>query len=439
MKTGPGATMGPEGTQVQVSGGTTHAELEGRSMKTRRGAIGALILGAFLAALIPAGAARAASVYPVELGEFLEGSPSEVMRMFPERLTVHPGDILHFTNQAGTIPETGIHLVGLLPAGQEVDAFNAEFGTEPDDPWAAFVADPDETPERAEIAYKLNPDLFWPSNLACGSAENPCVFDGTGEPGDMFTSGALFIDPLDFRVEIAAEPGTTLWAFCPFHPELRLRIDVVGPDEPASDPAVVEEARQRDLARYTAIAAKAHKQYLTKRVGHRAKDGSTVWEAWPGVEIGPVALFAMYPKTLEIRAGDSVRWNFEPRGPDAHSVTFPLERGLEIHNEFISLWCDLDGDAGTQPDVEALPAPPFCPLPTVQLELDISHDFLPPAGDSRYLGDDDEFDSSGIRAIFPGLTNANYEMRFDATSGAGGFSYVCVMHGGPMTGKIVVD
>lgn len=390
------------------------------------------------AALVPAGPARAQTIYNIELAEFLKGSPSEVMRMFPDSLRVHPGDILHFTNEVGTIPDTGIHFVGLLPAGQEVDPWNERHGTTPDGPWAGFVPDPDEKTDNGSPAMKLNPKLFWPSNLACGTPQNPCSFDGSGAEGDLLTSGALLIDPLDFSVQIGADAGTTLWAFCPFHPEIRIEIEVVAPDEPASDPAALDEARQKEVTGYTSVAKKTHKKYLTKHVGHKAADGSTVWDAWPGVEVGPIALFAMYPRKLELARGDSVRWNFAPRGPDIHTVTLPIDRGLEIHNQWLTLWCDLDGDSGTQPDVEALPAPPFCPIPTMQLELDIHPDFLYRQGDDVHRGEDDELDSSGVRGIYPGFTNEDYEMSFDVTSGAGGFSYVCALHGASMKGSIVV-
>lgn len=400
-------------------------------------AVGASLL---MAIPTPAPAQSAPAVYQVELGEFTEGVEAEVLRTFPSALRVHPGDILHFTNETGALPETGVHLAALLPTTVGPDEWFSEQGRVPSAPWAWLVSDPDEMPQHAPSALKGNNRNIFPSDPQCGQSQsNPCPFDGSGDPVEGVLSSGIgwgIESSLDFWVEVTAPPGTTLWAVCPFHTTLRTRIDVVAADEPASDPAALEQQRQAELQHATAQAKALHERLRNRRVGRERRNGTTVWRAWAGPEIKDIFLVGMYPRKLVVKEDDAVRWNLEPLRTEGHTVTFPIDEALTVHNSWFEFKCDLDGDSGTQDDSEAAPLPPFCPGGPLQVEQDINHAFPFPRGDGEYVGGRD-FETSGLKGPWAGVSNSAVNIRFPHRSGAEGYSYACMLHP-TMRAKVVV-
>ncbi len=401
--------------------------------------VGATVAMALSLAALPVGGASAAPVtHEVHFAAFTEGVAAEVIKSFPGTLRVHSGDLIHFTaNTDPAIPEAGVHGAGLLPKGQEPRTWLREQATNLEGPWAAFVPDPDEQPDLVPSAWKISNRMIFPNRPQCGAtADNPCDFDGSGD-GDqgVLASGMGWgVDSfLDFYVRVTAEAGTTLWALCPFHPAIRVRIDVVADDEAASSPEAVAAAREAAIARHATKAVALHEEYVDARIGRRGRDGAKVWQAWAGLEAGPIFLAGMYPRTLRVRQGDTVEWNFGRK--EIHTVSLPLNTALQT--PWLTVKCDLDTDAGTAEDVDGAPAPPFCPGATTQVEFDLDHTFPLPIGNGSFGGADD-FETSGIRGYgYPGLRSAPYRLRFNKASGRGGFAYACMLHYG-MRGKIVV-
>ncbi|MDP9066887.1 MAG: hypothetical protein M3N53_00885 [Actinomycetota bacterium] len=401
--------------------------------------VGALLVMTLSLAAMPVTTAEAASVtHEVQFAALTDGVDAEVIRAFPGSLRVHSGDLIHFTgNLSEAIPEAGVHGAAVLPKGESPAEWLPERATNLEGPWAAFVRDPDEQPDRVAEAWKIPNRVIFPSRPQCGAtADNPCEFDGTGD-GDQGVLGSGMgwglNSFLDFYVRVTAEPGTTLWALCPFHPAIRVRIDVVPEDEAVTTPEQLASRRDAAVAKYEKKAVALHEDYVDARVGRQRADGSKVWQAWAGLEEGPIFLAGMYPKTLRVRAGDSVKWNFGRK--EVHTVSFPLDTALQT--PWLTVKCDLDTDSGTAEDVDGAPAPPFCPGATTQVEFDLDHTFPLPIGNGAFAGSDD-FETSGLRGYgLPGLNNAPYRLRFRKASGAEGFTYACMLHYG-MRGKIVV-
>lgn len=384
-------------------------------------------------ALVPAGGARAqAVVHEVEFGQPLEGVQGEVLAALPRSLRVHSGDIIHLHNDF--TPGNGvIHWGAFLPAPYSPKRWMADHGRMPDGPWAMFVLDPDERPEVASAAWKDNNRMIFPSDPQCGeSVHNPCEFDASGDGDDGVLGSGLgwgIEASLDYYVRVDAEPGTVFWALCPYHPTVQLRVEVVAPGEPVT---AADDSAARNAAYVAAQEKKAralHEKHLSVQRSHPGPGGTRRWEAHAGIADGPLFLMDMYPKTLSISRDDRVRWEFG-RG-EVHTVTFPLETALS--EPWSSAKCDLDTDAGSAEDVDALPVRPFCPGGPLQVEFDLSHLFPLPIGNGTFSAGDD-FETSGVRSRgWPGLPGA-YELDFPK---GGTFGYACMLHP-QMRGTVVV-
>lgn len=394
-----------------------------RVRKVTRGLVGLCLLAGLL---VPAGPAKAADVYGVEVGGMIEGAPAESMRFLPGRVKVNQGDVLRFTSHS-------FHTATLLPVGVDADNWAADNAADQtSDPWATIIEDPDEGPG----GFKINNRVAFPSRFDCGTPDAPCSFDGSGHPiNGVLHSGLPVQGPLDFSVTIDAPEGSTFTVLCLVHANMRLRVDVVAPGE-ESTPAAIEQAVANAIAHDTEEAHALHTKLSARKTKHRTPSGDVVWDAWVGFDAGNVALFDMYPKKLRIRRGQKVQWHFGNLVFEPHTVTFPLAQGLEISNEFPTPVCDPDGDEGAEPDVPpSMPPPAFCEGGPAQLELDVPTGMVPPAGDGRVRGYKD-FESSGWRGANQ-PSNAAYTLKFPRLSRDKAFKYVCMIH--PfMRGKVVV-
>ncbi len=397
-------------------------------MKLRRSTLGIAFVSVLLAAfLLPAATAGAATTYEVGVGQFIEGAPAESDLFFPGKIEVHTGDELHFTSES-------FHTATLLPVGAgPVDWIedNAALGSS--EPYSLAVPDPDDGP----TAYKFGNAAIFPTDSTCGGAGQPaCSFNGTS----VLNSGISFFatgGPMDFTATVGASAGGTFYVVCIVHgSNMRLRVDVVGNAEPASDPDRLDKENQETLAQATASALALHAKFSALRTYHEEPDGTVVWDAWAGVDSRHVSLFAMYPAKLVVDKGDTVQWHFDDLWTEDHTVTFPLDIGREIARNTGVPVCDPDGDAGPGPDNPPdLTEPPFCSVPT-QLEGDFDDRFVFPDGNGTFRGGDD-LSSSGVLGATSILGNDSYELTFGALSGKEPFKYLCLIH--PfMRGKVVV-
>ncbi|TMK27638.1 MAG: hypothetical protein E6G61_11380 [Actinobacteria bacterium] len=306
---------------------------------------------------------------------------------------------------------------------------NATLGTS--QPYA--LAQPN--PDNGSTAYKFGNNAIFPTDSTCGGpTQSPCAFDGT----TVLNSGipVFFDGPMDWTVTVGAAPGDSFWVVCLVHgANMRMKVNVVATSAPASDPAALDTANAQALAQDTASAAALNAKYSAKQTWH-VKGNHRVWDAWAGVDNRHVAVYGMFPRTLKVAKGDTVQWHFDSLTFEDHTVTFPSDKARKIAN-FFNPVCDPDGDAGPGPDNPPdMMDPPFCTDPT-QLEIQLSDKFVPKLGDGTVTGR--ELESSGVRGAGSSALggDANYNLRFGATSSGTGFKYICMIH--PfMRGRVVV-
>ena len=374
--------------------------------------------------------AQAATNYAVEVGGRVPRGES--MRFFPSSISVHDGDTLTFMG--------GFHTATLLPSetptGQpartDVQNWIDENASGIGEPYEFFALDPDDGPAETKAN---NAVVFGPTD--CGTAAAPCSFDGS----EVVNSGLLFFsdDPSTpafegFTAEVNGDAGDVFWAVCLVHPHMRMKITIVADGAAATTQEAIDSAKATTLAADTDLAQAVHSRLNTRRSKHKLADGTVVWDAWSGYDTHHVSLYGMYPKTLNVRKGDRVRWHFSQLVNEIHTVTFPLAQGLEIANEGFTFWCDPDGDSGSGPDTQAAQAPPFCADPA-ELEIDFPGEFSLPSGNGRVTSKTD-FENSAVRgATAP--TSSSYTLRFPAVSGKTPFKYVCLVHSF-MRGKVAV-
>lgn len=387
------------------------------------------ILGVFgLLLVIPvsrSASAQAARTYNVEIGQILEGIAAESNAFYPSSLRIRSGEVVRFTNEFGSIPETGIHAALALPPDVDPAEWEPENTLNLDGEWGFFQTDPDEDPGPYPTAVKGNWKTILPTDLSCGTVDNPCITGTSPAARSPINSGVN--DPLDFSLKIEAESGTRIWVICAIHTKMKMKIDVVAEEEPTSTIEEIEAANETKLLRETAKAQRLHRIYSARRTSKLRADGSRVWDAWPGIERGTLFLIDMYPKKLSVARGDSIKWHFEDTKTEIHSVTFPLVEALEVHNApWIGLTCDLDTDEGPAEDLEP-PAGAPCPSPPSDVwEFDIDSRFYFPHGNGAMRGGN--YESSGMRGALAGMSQEPFVMRFPQSSGLTVFDFACQLH-----------
>jgi len=182
------------------------------------------------------------------------------------------------------------------------------------------------------------------------------------------------------------------------------------PEDQAAIDARAEEERAALIEEGMAEIAEYAKATATAR-----DDGSTLWEIAAGAGEGQARVLRFLPDTLEIKAGDTVRWvNHSKTEP--HTVTF-LGTGVEQPEDAIE------------------------PQPSGPPKIVLSPLLLFPQGGEVYSGEG--LFNSGYTGELSGEPlpgGPAYELTFDT---AGEFPYYCALHGsgpeGPgMTGTITV-
>lgn len=224
----------------------------------------------------------------------------DTQAFFPSEITINAGDAIFFELPA--MP--GFHTVTFL-SGQEVPPL--------------FV--PDETAPATAAAGPpkliLNPAAALPSG---GD-----TYDGTG----LVNSGLdVFRQPTDPPlVYTFTTPGTYEYQCIPHGVVMKGSVTVQEagaerPEDQAAADARGESERSALIEEGMAETA-AH----TEATQTAQDDGSTLWEVAAGVGEGQARVLRFLPDTLEIKAGDTVRWsNLSKTEP--HTVTF-LGEGVE--------------------------------------------------------------------------------------------------------------
>lgn len=344
----------------------------------RLGAIAAIGLAGAMAAggLANASPSLAGATLNVKLG----GGPTGIAAegFFPQSITVHAGDTIHFSNQ-GNEPHTATY----LPPAQ----------ASPLPP--LLVKDPGGSP-----AMGFNPIY------ANTTPASPATFDAT----KVVTSGVLNNgDSYDVTF-----PSTGSFVFhCAFHP-MQLSVKVVAAGASADTQAAVD-ARATSEFNATVAAAQAQVKNLsstpatTTALGNGATDFGIVvgGDADVANSTDSADIMQYFPPNISVKVGDSITWTNNQDVP--HTVTF------------------LSG--ATPPGfIAPIPQPSGPPF------LALAPAVVFPSGNNVYGGSG--ITSSGIFGT--GFPNpAAYTVKFTAP---GTYTYVCLLHGDQgMTGTVTVS
>lgn len=316
----------------------------------------------------------------------------DTQAFFPQEITVTAGDTVIFE-----FPDPpGFHTVTFL-SGEAVPPIII-----PDETGGTPTASPTGGPPRLIV----NPAAAFPAG---GN-----TYDGTG----YLTSGLDVIRiPGDapFMVTFTAA-GTFEYQCIPHGVVMKGTVVVqeVGAPRP-EDQAAVDARGEAERAALLDEGLAEIAEYAEARATAR-DDGTTLWEVAAGAGEGQARVIAFLPDTLEIKAGDTVRW-VNHSATEPHTVTFT-------------------GAGAEQPEDITIEPQPSGPPEIVQNPLTLF-----PQGGEVY-GGEGYFNSGFLGELngepLPG--GPAYELTFDTS---GEYPYYCILHAsgpeGPgMTGTIRV-
>ncbi len=227
----------------------------------------------------------------------------DTQAFFPKEITINAGDAILF--EFPTPP--GFHTVTFL-SGQDAPPLII-----PDETGAAPVASPAAGPPTLVI----NPEAAFPSG---GN-----TYDGSGFVNSGLDVIRLPEDP-PFMLTFTT-PGTYEYQCIPHGVVMKATVVVqeAGATRP-EDQAAVDARGEQERAALIEEGRAEIAEYMEATATQR-DDGSTLWEVAAGVGEGQARVFQFLPNTLEIKAGDTVRWvNHSETEP--HTVTF-LGAGVE--------------------------------------------------------------------------------------------------------------
>lgn len=389
-------------------------------MKSRAPVFGALLatsalLGSLIITATPA-AGQSDRIYTIGVdGAGPPGHNFEYVDYFPrgQVLPTDPpavvgnGAVIHFEYNFASLD--GLHTATLLPAGET-----------PEQAWATLpLIAPDEPESAPPPNVVFNPAAAFPNLRGCGTASNPCTYDGT----KLVNSGALpAFAGADFfvRIAVAASTPTTVHYVCLIHPGMQGNIKVV-PGQ-GSSPSAFADAAATQLAADTADALAAESAVSTTSVSPNA-DGTRTVTMTAGTATQFVEVVEMLPHDVSIHKGDTVRWvTFSQKDP--HTVTFP-DLGDAFHPlDPIQPVCE-----GATGDTPPTGGPPDFGCGASPVEFTV----IPfPQGGTQILSPG-TFATSGIIATFPPFGN-QFSFSFPTQ---GTFAYQCRIHD-HMNGTIAV-
>jgi len=369
-----------------------------------------------VAALPATTAQAAATAYSIQVGgdAGVSGVGFEGMRFLaPPDFSVHKGDTITFNF-------AGFHTATLLPDDQQnPDTWRAQNQAGLGSPYSLVVPDSDDGPTQ----FEFNNAVVLQSDPSCGTATTPCDYAGNA----VVNSGAF---NSSFTVTIDDNPGASLWVICLIHPDMAMHISVVPTGTAATDQAAIDTYKSQTLAA-DHESARALIPRLEKQTKHKTSSGLVVWDAFAGFDQDGYGLDGMFPHTLHIKKGQTVRWHFSQLMGNIHTVTFPKSTAVQLNGEFGVPVCE-GATADTPP---TSPNPPFCADPTT-LELHAPAAALLAAGTHSYRGAGVR--SSGVEGVgAPSM--APYDLKFTKLSSKKGYTYACIVHGGMMNGAVIVS
>lgn len=379
-----------------------------------------LVAGGTIAAVAgfasTAGAAGGAQTLNIGVGgdSVVSGVTFEGMRFDAPTLSVHKGDTLNFQFR-------GFHTATLLPEGINAEDWRAQHTGRGGD-FSLVQPDGDDSPP----AFQFNKAVLFPTDPSCGTSGNPCTYNGSA----LVSSGAP-ININSFSVTINANPGSSFWVICLIHGMMDLKVNVVPAGQAATSQAAINSYASRTLkADHEQAAALIPK--LEKQTRHKIAGGGRVWDAFAGFDGNGWGLDGMFPKTLHIKKGQRVEWHFAQLLGNVHSVTFPRKAAVRFANDFAGGNMKCEGNPDTAVNA---PPPTFCSSGIDNLEFELPAGAVVKVGSNKYGGHG--LHSSGVRGADSGNV-APYTLKFTHRSSKRGFAYACNIHGGMMTGHVVV-
>lgn len=408
----------------------------------RKRATSILAAGLFAAsALVPSGSALAnhGGSLTIQVAQSLDGVPGESLRFLaPYTIRVHRGDTVTFDLRNG-------HSAGLLPDDVGAQDWLDENWYSPTGKYTP-VAQDDEAGELIDNFHNIDT----PSDATCGgSGETACEYDGNElvYSGTVFgvdvPPGGQFPETMTFATTIEAQPGTRIWVVNLLFPRERMKIEVVGNNEPVTTQAEIDTARAQQLAADQEWADAMHAKMKNRQSSHVAQDGTRVWDAWAGVDNEHASLNQFYPRKLKVKKGQRVRWHFSQALNQIHTVSLPIPAVFDQPFEFFGVYeCDSPNAADTaaptppSPEVE-----PECPAGTTR-EFEFG-DFLTGAGNGTWTGASDVehsgFRGADLQHLSPPLHDKQpFTVTMAKRTGKAPMRYVCAIHG-PMSGKVAVE
>ena len=347
---------------------------------------------------------------------------------FPQRLRVHKGDRVRweFPNQGH---------------------FDQAFHT-------VTFGDPDEVPlvREDEIPGALAFDERSFFTTGCGRAGQPvCVISSVDQLVSSGTplqhmAGVGNIQPFDAVIDLP--PGTYDYFCTLHHPTMQGTVEVV------ADDVTVDNPKPDDFAgEVAALAAKADATFADLSRPTLSNDGGRrVWTVNAGGRTDddiPVSAEAFLPSSLEIRAGDAVRWVM---GGTAHTVTFPDTSGGKGPPQYMALNCEVDEPATGAPGLPAIATVgafglPWCPSgSTAEILLTALGNQQRAPGDEVISPTTVHNSGIMIGAALPERlrgrpagSGEHFPSQFEATFPVPGtYTYRCLIHWEFMSGSITV-
>jgi plastocyanin len=343
---------------------------------------------------------------------------------FPRTATIATGGTFQFTNE-------GFHTATLLPPSWSVAAdldANGIVAADIDD----TALNPNGTTKGLE---NIVPALPVPAQ-GCGTADTPCVFDGTG----IVSMGApLAGPPAPFFVTVTAPSGTYNF-HCRIHPLMKGALTVVAAGAAGTTTAASADAAAATQAADDVAAGMKAETAASTAAKVKHANGTTTWWLTAGTSdpAGHVAVLDMLPRKVTIKKGDSVVWRPIDRN-EPHTVTFPPNSGLQAANPLC------EGAGGK--DTPAVPTvvPPTSPFdfacnggPVDEFEFSggngvttiTSPTTVSDSGLMAYRTEAAGFDVPASTML------TSWKVSF-AGAAKGTYKYVCLVHEG-MDGTIVV-
>jgi plastocyanin len=334
------------------------------------------------------------------------------------KITVHNGDVINFKLNAST-PD-GFHTATLLKPGETQQQAFSEMP----------LIVPDNDTGDASGQLQANPAVAFPTNPppgsgapgACGDATTPCTYDGTKDEnsGAMFNGGPS--TQISYKLSGLAN-GTVVAFVCMIHPGMTGQLTVDN-SATASTQAQLDSAGATQYNQETSdgLAAESAANSAGKTTN---ANGTSTWTLSAGIEgannDAAVQVLEMLPSSLNIQAGDTVRWNTTTTR-EIHSVTFPAGNASVFGPLSVFAPVCEGSSADTPPNA---PPPQFCSPNPAAFEF---HYNPQPQGGTSITSTSTQASSGAIANGIPQLPN-NYSFNFPTKfTTATVFTYTCTVH-----------